>query len=389
MDKRVSILPCPDYEPASCRSALEAGVAAIGGLSWVKPGMRVGIKTNLVAGMAPEKAATTHPALLRSLSELLLEAGAGEVIIGDSPGGLYTVAALERVYKAAGLTAIETGRVRLNRDISVAEVKLPGARRIKTATVTGWLLHCDAVVNFCKLKTHGMMGLSAACKNLFGTIPGTMKPEYHYRFPVQTDFAHMLVDLNEFWQTKLNVVDGVLAMEGNGPTAGSPKPMGLVAMSADPHGLDLLMANIIGLDPKSVPTLTAAMERELVPDHVEQLEILGDWQGFRAPDFRLVAGRKSLRFDTVGGKRIGPLFAKAASKALAARPQVEKKDCIGCQKCRKVCPAKAITMARQRPVIDRKRCIRCFCCQEFCPVGAMKVHRTPLARLLTGSQKES
>ena len=375
----VVVVPCADYEPASVRPALEALIERAGGLAWLRPGMRVGIKANLVAAMAPDTAATTHQALLAALAELLRERGA-EPVVGDSPGGLYNGAFLSRVYAASGMNA---AGLPLNRDFSTREIELPAARLCRTAAVTGWLLDCDAVINFAKLKSHGMMGLSAAAKNLFGTIPGTMKPEYHFRFPKPADFADMLVDLDEFWKPRLHIVDAVVAMEGNGPTAGTPRPLGCLLAGENPHRVDLLCARLIGLDPADVPTLRAAQRRGLCPETVDALAIDGPWREFVAEGFRIITERSGLQFqNAMGGGKRGALFSKFLNRSIAARPGVEKALCVGCRKCEQVCPAKAITMKKRRPAIDRKACIRCFCCQEFCPKGAMKVRRPPLARLL-------
>lgn len=375
----VAVVPCADYAPEHCRAALERVIRLAGGLDWVRPGMRVGVKANLVSAMAPETAATTHPALLTALAELLRERGA-EVVVGDSPGGLYNAAFLNRVYAASGL---DKSGVPLNRDYSTREIELPEGKLCKTATVTGWLLDCDAVINFCKLKSHGMMGLSAAAKNLFGSVPGTMKPEYHFRFPNPADFADMLLDLDEFWKPRLHLVDAVVAMEGNGPTAGTPRPVGCLLAGENPHRIDLLCARLIGLDPATVPTLRAAQARGLCPMGPEELEIEGPWQDFVVPGFQIITERNGLQFQSLmGGGRRGALFSKFLNRTIAARPAVEKSACVGCCKCREVCPAKAITMRRGKPVVDRRACIRCFCCQEFCPKGAMKVKRPPLARML-------
>lgn len=375
----VVLVPCADYDPARVRSALEALLARAGGLDWVRPGMRIGIKANLVAAMSPEAAATTHPALIQALSELIREHSAVPVL-GDSPGGLYNAAFLNRVYAASGME--QTGAV-LNRDFSTREVELPNAAICKHAAVTGWLLDCDAIINFCKLKSHGMMGLSAAAKNLFGSIPGTMKPEYHFRYPDPMDFARMLVDLDEFWKPQLHLVDAVVAMEGNGPTAGTPKQVGCLLAGKNPHRIDLLCAKLIGLDPGTVPTLRAAWERGLCPQQLSALEIDGPWEQFVAKDFVTITERNGLQFQSfLGGGVRGALFSRFLSRSLAARPDPDKAACVGCRKCEQVCPAKAITMRRGKPVIARKHCIRCFCCQEFCPKGAMKVRRPPLAKLL-------
>ena len=375
----VALVSCPDYAPETVRPALEAVITAAGGLDWVKPGMRIGVKANLVSAMAPEAAATTHPGLIRALTELLKQRGAS-VVVGDSPGGLYTAAHLNRVYAVTGMD--KTG-AELNRDFSTREITLPAGQICKTATVTGWLLGCDAIINFAKLKSHGMMGLSGAAKNLFGSIPGTMKPEYHFRYPEPPDFAGMLVDLDEFWKPRLNLVDGILAMEGNGPTAGTPRPVGCLLAGENPHKIDLLLCRLIGLDPATVPTLRAAWDRGLCPQRVEDLEIAGPWEGSVLEDFRLITQRNGLQFqNALGGGRLGALASGFLSRSIAARPGVEKTACVGCRKCEQVCPARAITMKRGKPVINRRACIRCFCCQEFCPKGAMQVKRPPLARLL-------
>ncbi|MBO4419899.1 MAG: DUF362 domain-containing protein [Oscillospiraceae bacterium] len=375
----VSVVSCTDYEPARVRSALEELIARVGGLDWVRPGMRVGIKANLVSAMTPDCAATTHPALIDALAAMLRERGAIPVV-GDSPGGLYNAAHLNKVYAVSGIDGTCAER---NRDFSTREIALPEAKVCKTAAVTGWLLDCDEIINFAKLKSHGMMGLSAAAKNLFGTIPGTMKPEYHFRFPNPADFADMLVDLDEFWKPRLHLVDAVVAMEGNGPTAGTPKHLGCLLAGENPHRIDLICTGLIGLDPGTVPTLLAAWERGLCPKRREEITVDGDWQAFKAGDFKTITQRSGLQFqNAMGGGRRGALYSKFLSRALAARPGVEKRECVGCRKCEQVCPAKAITMKRGKPLIERATCIRCFCCQEFCPKGAMKVRRPPLARIL-------
>ncbi len=375
----LAVVACVDYNPTRVREALEELLTRIGGLDWVHPGMRVGIKANLVAAMSPERAATTHPVLIDALAGMLLERGAVPVV-GDSPGGLFNAPFLNRVYAASGM---QSTRAELNRDFSTREISLPEGRVCKSACVTGWLLDCDGIINFAKLKSHGMMGLSAAAKNLFGSIPGTMKPEYHFRYPNPADFAGMLVDLDEYWKPSLHLVDAVLAMEGNGPTAGTPRAVGYLVGGFNPHKIDLLCAGLVGLDPGTVPTLRAARERGLCPERAEELEIAGDWKAFVTPGFVTISQRNGLQFQNVmgGGKR-GALFSRFLSRHIAARPGVEKQACVGCRKCQEICPAKAIVMKNRRPVIDRRACIRCFCCQEFCPKGAMKVRRPPLARLL-------
>ena len=383
----VSVAPCADYAPETCEAALRTVLEPLGGLDWVSPGMRIAIKANLVTGAKPEKAVTTHPTLLAALTRLLKARGAS-VVIGDSPGNLYNATVLNRVYALSGLAEAENAGAELNRDFSEKEGFSADAVQAKRFTYTGWLDSADAIINFCKLKSHGMMTLSAAAKNLFGTIPGTMKPEYHYRFPNPNDFADMIVDLDEYFRPVLNLCDAVTAMEGNGPTQGTPKHVGALLASKNPHCLDVLAASIIGLDPKEVPTIAAANRRTLCPDCAEALEIAGDWTAFVQDDFELIRNRNSLLF--VGGDNIfGKTIRGAMNLCLVSKPKVRKSACVGCGKCRDICPAHTISIKNKKAVIDRRHCIKCFCCQEFCPVGAMRVHRSPVARVLTHGKEGS
>lgn len=386
-DSPVVMTPCESYDDTAVTAALEAVLAPIGGLDWVREGMTVGIKANLVSAMKPEECATTHPSLLCALTQMLREKGA-RVIIGDSPGGVYTAAFVNHVYHAAGLSACEAVGAELNRDLGVVDTRFPEAYVLKSFTYTAWLDACDAIIDFCKLKSHGMMGMSAAAKNLFGVIPGTMKPEYHFRFPDMRDFARMLVDINDYFaeKVKLTLVDAVEGMEGNGPTKGTPRHIGVLLASASPHTADAICARLIGLSEDAVPTLQAARERGLLPDEVTLITV-GAPDGkqtaedFAVPDFEHVAVRRGHLFTSKG-----KLVSKVLEKLLDSRPKLKESECVGCAKCANICPAKAITMKDKKAVIDRDKCIRCFCCQEFCPTGAMKVKRTLIARILVKSK---
>lgn len=377
----VSVVPCADYSPAVCRTALETALQAIGGLDFVKPGMKIAVKANLVSFMKPEAAATTHPELIVQLVKMLKERGA-TVIIGDSPGGLYNSAFVGRVYAATGMHLAEQAGAALNYDFSQKDADFPAAAVLKDFRYTAWLDDCDAIIDFCKVKSHGMMGMSAAAKNLFGTIPGTLKPEYHFRFSDPRDFARMIIDLNDWWKPCLSIADAVVGMEGNGPTAGVPRHIGAVLASENPHWLDLACAKLIGLKREDVPTLEAAYERGYIPAQADGLTVLGDLDGLTVADFDHLETRNSLLFQNQFKGKAGSAFGAFVSRCMASVPKVEKAECIGCGKCAGLCPAKAIQMKQKLPRIDRSKCIHCFCCQEFCPKGAMKVGRPWIAKIL-------
>ncbi len=399
MFEKVALSKCESYEYEAVKTALDGALSEISALDFVTPGMKVGIKTNLVSGMSPDKAATTHPVVLRRLCELLMEKGAS-VVIGDSPGGIYTAPFVNGIYKAAGLTdMVEDLRknpkyadIYLNDNFEVKNAEYADAVSLKTFIYTGWLDKVDAIINFSKLKTHAMMGMSCAVKNMFGTIPGTTKPEYHMRFPEEMAFANVMVDLNEYFKPCLYVVDAVDGMEGNGPTAGEKRHIGALLASKKPYALDMACAELIGMKLEDVPTLVVANERKLGPKTVSEVSIVGNYPvaDAKIPDFKRATMHQSITFgsDTFFGK-VSSFVMKAA---LNTKPLVRKSECIGCKKCFETCPAKAITMVPGQnatggknpilPQIDRSKCIKCFCCQEFCPVGAMKVHHNIVGKLV-------
>lgn len=377
----VAIVKCDEYQSELARTALTEAIGAVGGLDWITEGMKIVIKANLVSFMSPDKAATTHPTLLCELVKMLCERGA-KVTVGDSPGGLYTAAFVNRVYKATGMKVVEAAGACLNQNYEIKYAANPDGRVLKDFQYTAFLDEADAIIDFCKLKTHGMMGMSAAAKNMFGCVPGVSKPEYHFRFPKHEDFARMIVDLDDYFKPRLCICDAVVGMEGNGPTMGTPRKIGAVLASTCPHKMDMVCAELIGLSRNDVPTLAAAYERELIPNGVEELTVFGDPKAFFVPDFKNIPNRSSVEFNRDSTKFFGKLSALFIGKALRSVPSLKKSECVGCGVCRDICPAKAIEIKKGKAIIDRSACIRCFCCQEFCPKGAMKVKRPLLAKLL-------
>ncbi len=377
----VSLVPCKDYDDQQVESALRAVLEPVHGLDFVHPGMTVGIKVNLVTAMKPESAATVHPSVVCAIVRLLRERGA-EAVIGDSPGGIYSAPYLKVVYDVCGMRKAEAFGARLNDDFSQVDVVYPEAVRAKQFPYTAWLGKMDAVIDLCKLKTHGMMGFTCAVKNFFGTIPGTKKPEFHYRYPKAEDFANMLVDLYEYSKPRLCICDAIIGMEGNGPTQGKPRKIGCLLASTNGHMLDAVAAGLIGLGIPDVPTLRAAATRGLMPDDPAQISVCGDPSRFTVPDFETVPAQSNVFFQILGTGIPGKIADLVASRVLTPFPKLTPSVCVGCGKCAQVCPAKAIRLQEGKPKINRRICIHCFCCQEFCPKGALQVGRHAIMRVL-------
>lgn len=371
----VAVVRCKTYNVEAVKPALEEAVNAVNGLDFVMPGMKIIIKPNLVSFKKPDAAATTHPALLEALVEMLLARGA-DVTIGDSPGGPHSLPLLNRVYAATGMDRLEKLGAKLNRNMNEKTVDFPEGKVLKNFTYTEYLDEADAIIDFCKLKSHGMLGMSAAVKNLFGTIPGLKKPEVHYKFQNDAEFADMLVDLNEYFKPRLAICDAVVGMEGNGPTAGTPRQIGAIIASKSTYYADVVGAELIGMNIDGLPTLQAAYERGFAPASSKNLRVYGDIRALTVDDFKAPPVRG------VSFMRKGNVLHFISKAALEHKPTLKKRLCVGCGECARMCPAKAIEMKNKNPHINREKCIRCFCCQEFCPRAAMVVHRPLAAKML-------
>ena len=379
---QVYVMPCADY--GQTEAALRNTLERMGGMErFVKPGERILLKVNLLRPAPPESAVCTHPAVAAAVAALVREAG-GTPVIADSPGGaLQKESVLRHLYEKTGMAraAAQSG-AELSFDTSARLVSLPRGRALRQAEVIAPAAEADGVFDLCKMKTHVLMGMTGAVKNSFGIIPGLSKVGFHGSHPDRQDFADVVLDLTEFLAPRLSIMDGVLAMEGEGPGAsGTPRRVGLLLASESPLALDAAAAELMGLPRASNPLLLAAQRRGLTPNRAEDVELVGgSWESLRIPDYRFPA---NVRRDLM--EFLGPLAgpAKGLCKALLSQtPRIAPERCVGCGICRKACPGRAITLEGGRARIHPGSCIRCYCCHELCPQKAVALKRGLLGRLL-------
>lgn len=380
MQAKVVLKYCPDYT-INVEQHLREGLAELGGMSaFVKPGQKVLLKVNLLMKKRPEEAVTTHPSVVEAVVRLVQEAG-GIPIIGDSPGGPYTVSALQTIYTRSGLREVakRTGAI-LNEDVGQTTIQYPEGKLAKSLTVTNCVLDVDVVIPLSKLKTHGMMTFTGAVKILFGVIPGLLKAEYHLKMFKVHDFADLLVDIATWVRPTLSIMDGVVGMEGDGPSAGKPRNIGALILSTDPFALDVVATDLIGLKPEKVPTIRAARDRGLT-SRLDEIQLKGDSRSlWRIQDFLIPKAVSTNFLDMVPLPRNVKMFVL---NRVRPRPIFEHETCVGCSDCVNNCPPKAITMnENQRPIVDLEACVRCFCCQELCLHQAVKLFRPWLGRTL-------
>ncbi len=361
----VSIVKCAEYERDTVLGAVRRAVDLLGGMgAFVKPGDRVLIKPNLLKASHPDLAVTTHPEILRAVIRLVRGAGA-HAMVGDSPG----FGELRRVCEKSGVLDVieEEGAVLADLDEAVQVKGLGQFHRIEIARAVH---EADAVINLPKFKTHGMMTLTGAVKNLFGCIPGKRKVQWHFNAGVNRDaFARMLVELSALIKPRLTIMDAVVGMEGNGPGSGDPHQMGLILAGGDPVSLDAVSGALVGADPALLYILRAAKETGIGETRLDRIWVYGERltdvtvKGFRLPP------QAHLEWLL---PEVGRRFLK---DALTTRPVIDHAQCIRCGICQGHCPQGALRYVGDRIEIQYRDCIRCFCCQEFCPQGAITVGR--------------
>jgi uncharacterized protein (DUF362 family)/Pyruvate/2-oxoacid:ferredoxin oxidoreductase delta subunit len=380
----VSTARCRDYGDGEVADALRLALEPLGGIAaFVKPGDRVYLKVNLLIRATPDRAITTHPSLVRALVRAVRAAGASDVAVGDSPGGRTTPAIARAVFAASGIAAVcaeEGARVSLLDD-AVVRVPVDG-RLYKAFNLGREAVEADVLISVPKLKTHGFMMMTGGVKNLFGCIPGLEKAQFHAKVPDREDFAEMLVDLMLACSPELTVMDAVVAMEGDGPSGGTPRHVGALLASANPAALDVVAAAITGFDPMDVYTVGAAARRGLAPSDPDAVDVRGvPWREMAVPDFARPARDIS--------RRMPAGVDRWMRRRFTSRPRLDSPEaCTRCRTCEKACPVSAIAMGEAGPVFDHDTCIRCYCCQELCPENAIGL-RTPwlLAALLAGGPR--
>ena len=376
MRNRVWLAQCPDYGQ-SLEEKIERAFDALQVWDKIRPGMKVVLKPNLVMSSKPEQAIITHPAFTAAVGKCVQKAG-GRVIIAESPGGPYTPAAMKAMFRATGYRDMaEACGFTLYTDCKSREVTLPQAKRCRELSVVEPFLDRDYLIDLPKLKTHSMVGFSGAVKNLFGTVPGLQKPELHCRFPEREPFSEMLCDLCHFLGPDLSLMDGIWAMEGNGPTGGQRRDLHVIAGSESPWALDVAAASLVGLEPEKITMLREGHERGYGPLDLSELELVGDpMETLLAPDFLKAEASSTDFIDRL------PKFLRPAAKKLATPyPRIDKKRCVGCGKCAESCPQHTISLRDGKAVIRYQNCIRCFCCHEMCPKHVVQIKRLGLLRL--------
>ena len=385
---QVALVPLAGYDDQQAvNEAVRQGVQLLGGLGrFVSPEEKILLKPNVLGRALPQKAVTTHPAVFEAVAQLLQGEGYAHLSYGDSPGNPTT--SPDKAAQGCGLAEVAE---RLNIPqadfASGSVVHFPQGRRARSFYLCRGVQEADAVINLCKMKTHALERITGGVKNLYGCICGGNKATGHATYPNSDVFAEMLCDLNACIAPRLHILDGVVAMEGNGPSSGTPTPMKVLLFSQDPVALDSVFAALVHLSPRTVPTCLKGEEFGLGVMDWRRIDVLTPEGTLTVEEAQRQFGKSD--FDVFRGEmKKGFLFKiMPLLPFLQHRPRVDKSKCVACGVCQEACPVeeKAVQAGNgKKAVYDYRKCIRCYCCQEMCPAKAISVYRSPLNRLFGG-----
>ncbi len=371
MESQVSIIKCASYDSSEVEVSVRKAVNLIGGIThYIKPGSCVLLKPNILMAKEPEFGIDTHPEVVRAVIRVLKDINC-HIFVGDGPSVWgREIKDTDEVYRRSGIT-------QLCRDEKVELVKFDKRRMREKFPLTTWLDHCDYLINLPKFKTHELTLLTGAIKNNFGLVSGTFKTELHKNYFQKEDFAKIVVDIFAEAKPALTIIDGITAMEGDGPaTSGKLRELGLLLAGDDCVALDSVMAKIMGIQPCDVLTTKEAAQRGLGRADLGSIKILGEQiEGLGIRPF-LLPSSAGLQ------KKIPQPIIHLARRLIKYYPCPVRENCTRCTACIKICPHHCISMKKKGIVFDYKDCIACFCCQEACPSRAIKVRKSLFAKII-------
>ncbi|MBU1061596.1 MAG: DUF362 domain-containing protein [Candidatus Omnitrophica bacterium] len=365
MKPKVSIVRCKTYESQELEISVRKAFQLLGGLSsFVKKGERVLLKPNILSGRLPEHGVNTHIEVVRVVANLVKECGATS-LVGDNPGGSMGV---KDVYESSGFLSLAK-----EEGVELKEVK--NVKVIRGIPIASYFFECDKIISLPKMKTHSLTTLTGAVKNMYGAVAGLNKSHLHKRFPNPEQFANVLIDVFETVRPQLVLMDGIIAMDGDGPAAGTLKDVGLLIASQDSVAVDSVFSYLVGINPLDIPTTKGAYRRGLGEARIENIEVMGKSleesfvRGFKVPGSRLIMSLP------------GP-FVKILAALVKFGPWIDTKLCKKCKVCAETCPASAVTINEKESAINYRKCIRCMCCHEVCPYKAVVLKRNLFAKAL-------
>ena len=368
--QKVSITRANSYDAIQVKEALRKGFNLLGGVSeYIKPGQKVLLKVNVLSAKTPDQNVTTHPEVIGQMIDILHNHGC-EVWVGDSSGGnMQQGNPTGTALKVTGIQEVveKKGAKLLNFDATGFEIK-KGGTVFKELYIAKPIYEADVVISMAKFKTHGLTLLTGGVKNMFGVVPGRAKANYHQVAQTIEKCCKGLLALYKEVKPHFTVIDGIEAMEGNGPSAGTTKKCGIIVMSPDAISADRVLGEILPCRFEDVQTTYFGHEMGLGQGDINKIKILGTQikdlgiSPFKLPNTKLVSS-------------LPGFLTSFAVNLMKVVPEIEP-ECVGCSFCIDSCPVDAMELGgNKKAIIDYSKCISCYCCHELCPKKTIELRQ--------------
>lgn len=371
MKPKVELRKIDAYQLEPVKSAVEAFLASSRSFR-LENAKTVLIKPNLLGGFAPEKAVTTHPIVLEAIIQILLSQGK-EVWLGDSPGGSGNV---KQIWQVTGMQALaDKYNIRLVNFANYGVQKYDSGDCLLQISKIVWRV--DAIISVSKYKTHSLMAYTGAIKNLYGLVPGMIKTDYHRQYPDTDAFGHMIAALHKAVKHRIayHIMDGIVGMEGAGPSAGNPRNFGLLFGSTSAPALDYIAASFMGFRLNQIGYLREVLHYEgIIPSRIEYPVSFNEFCLPKVNNRTVGMSSRMLRY-------LPGVIKLLVNSTFDFYPNISQ-DCKACLICVKSCPVQTIKVGYNGiPAVDKNNCIRCLCCHEMCPHHAIEIKKSAVAKL--------
>lgn len=368
---KVFVKKVPNYDLNEIKKFFMESLDEINFWDKIKNIKKILLKPNLLGPFSPDKAVTTHPVFTEAIIQLLLEREK-TIIIGDSSGGTHRI---DYVYEKTGYLDLATKyKIELLNFGKNGFIEVVAGKR--KFYLDKSYSEIDGIINLPKYKTHSLTKFTGAVKNTFGLIPGLIKTDYHRQEPDPIRFSELITDFYQIVRPKIlmNAMDGIIGMEGQGPSNGIPRDFGIVFISESAAALDYTASRIMGFDPYEISTNTQNLKRESISP--EKILVDSYWGKFCFKKVKLRSARLQSKL-----AQLTPVFLKETLKRLFLFYPFFLPNCKLCGICVESCPVKALSIEKKDkyPKLSKSKCIKCLCCHEFCPHSAVVLKKSFLA----------
>ena len=268
----VSLIRCPDYSPHRVRSAIKKHFSHLGGVEkFISRGDKVLLKPNFIIPRPTTIPAQTHPAIIVETARLLKDVGA-KPLVGDSPSWSDTYRCARALELTDSLKKLDVPLRHFSRS-KRCEIPLAGVR----VSISSIALEADRIINLPKFKTHQQITATFAVKNMFGCVCGKEKAFWHFaKGHSFEEFSRLLIGIYQLLSPCLTIIDGVVAMQGQGPIRGEPRNLGCLIASPDPIACETICSQLVNFDPADLPIIATAKKIGFGTAEPDRIELIGD-----------------------------------------------------------------------------------------------------------------